>query len=129
MRWRPGEADFDNHVRVWDVDTGAELRKFEGHTARVTGVAFAPDGRTLVSGSHDGTVRIWDVEHGVQLRVLATPGDEVTSLALAADGRVMIAGAGDHWGEYRDSRNQGLLTLWNIETGVLLRRFEALDLR
>ncbi|WP_269323477.1 WD40 repeat domain-containing protein [Mycobacterium paragordonae] len=30
-----------------------------GHTADVTGVAFSPDGSSLVSGSEDGTVRLW----------------------------------------------------------------------
>ena len=53
---------------VWDVESGAELRKFEGHTNWVTSVSFSGDGKQVVSGSEDNTVRVWDVESGAELR-------------------------------------------------------------
>jgi WD40 repeat protein len=31
----------------------------DGHTNGVTGVAFSPDGNTIVSGSTDDTLRLW----------------------------------------------------------------------
>jgi WD40 repeat protein len=34
----------------------------QGHTAGVLGVAFAPDGKRIGSGSEDGTVRVWEGE-------------------------------------------------------------------
>src|SRR5262249_38526602 len=40
----------DSSVRLWDVQTGQELRRFEGHKRQVLTVAFAPDGRRAVSG-------------------------------------------------------------------------------
>src|SRR5205823_4616760 len=36
----------DCTVRLWDVATGTELRRFEGHTGVVFRVLFSPDGRT-----------------------------------------------------------------------------------
>jgi RNA polymerase sigma factor (sigma-70 family) len=49
----------DRAVRVWEVATGAELLHLEGHEARVTGVAFGPDGRTVLSCSDDLTALLW----------------------------------------------------------------------
>jgi WD40 repeat protein len=49
----------DGVVRVWDAESGKELRKYEGHTDRVYSVAFFPDGQRIASASKDGTVRIW----------------------------------------------------------------------
>jgi WD40 repeat protein len=50
---------FDPDVRVWDAASGKELRKYQGHTAGVTSVAFFPDGKRIASASSDGTPRIW----------------------------------------------------------------------
>ena len=46
---------------LWEMATGKERGRFEGHRADVNSVAFAPDGRTLVSGSGDTTALVWDV--------------------------------------------------------------------
>jgi WD40 repeat protein len=55
----------DRAVRVWEAATGAELICLEGHEARVTGVAFGPDGRTVLSCSHDLTALLWDLRPAV----------------------------------------------------------------
>jgi WD40 repeat protein len=48
-------------VRVLDVVKGQAARTFAGHQGMLTCIAYAPDGRTLISGSDDGTALVWDV--------------------------------------------------------------------
>lgn len=54
-------VDRQSRLQLWDLATGRELRRFEGHLASVNVVAFKPDGRSLVSGGEDGMAFVWDL--------------------------------------------------------------------
>ena len=72
-------------------ESGAELRKFEGHTSSVYSVAFS--GKQVVSGSADNTVRLWDVESGAELRKFEGHTKYVTSVAFS--GKQVASGSQD----------------------------------
>ena len=40
-------------MALWDLESGKQLQVFKGHSEWVTSVSFFPDGRHLISGSHD----------------------------------------------------------------------------
>src|SRR5262249_45908583 len=65
-----GEPDgHDPAIRIWDVKTGKEVRRLEGHTAGVWGVAFSPaDPKRILSCSENGTLRLWNAETGAELK-------------------------------------------------------------
>ncbi len=93
---------------------GAELRRFEGHTDRVTSIAVLPDGCRALSASWDRTLRLWDIETGAELRRFEGHTDRVTSVAVLPDGCRALSASRDR-----------TLRLWDIETGDELRRFEG----
>lgn len=49
-------------------------------------VAFSPDGKLVVLGSHDNTVRVWDVVTGAELQTLKGHLGPVWSVAFSPDG-------------------------------------------
>jgi WD40 repeat protein len=90
---------------VWDALTGAELSVLKGHTGAVLGVAFGPDGRTVVSGGYDKTVRVWELPpplplpremrsiklpNAARVHHIALHPDERTLAATSSDGRVYL---------------------------------------
>ncbi len=83
-------AGDDGTLRLWDAQTGQEVRKFKGHVSKVTGLAVSADGRRLLSSDKD-TARLWDVESGKEVNGLALPADanpEDSLIALGfAEGR------------------------------------------
>jgi WD40 repeat protein len=54
-------ASFDGIIRLWEVNSGAELGRFKVHNPWVTDVAFSPSGEFAVSGGGDHVVRIWNL--------------------------------------------------------------------
>ncbi|HSQ55874.1 MAG TPA: hypothetical protein VLM40_09010, partial [Gemmata sp.] len=47
-------------IRFWDMRTGKELTRIEGHESDITSLAFSPDGKKFVCGLHAGTALIWE---------------------------------------------------------------------
>ena len=58
----------------------------------VRSVAVSPDGRHIVSGSHDSRVAVWDLESGARLHVLSGHRDWVRSVATSGDGLHIVSG-------------------------------------
>jgi WD40 repeat protein len=72
---------------------GAITRTLEGHTFRVNGVAYSPEGLLLASGSKDGTLRLWGTSNGLVLRVLENPQGPVTTVTFSSDGGLIATGS------------------------------------
>ncbi len=108
--WDANGKPLDVGMRLWDVETGQELRRFEGHTHSVWSVALSPDGRHAVSGSLDGTIRLWDVEGGKELRRFSE-GGHVSSVAFSPDGHRFLSANGTEF------------CLWDVATWKPLQRF------
>jgi RNA polymerase sigma factor (sigma-70 family) len=51
----------DYSVWIYETVTGGLIRKLPGHSRWINDLAFAPDGRRLVSVGHDQTGLVWDV--------------------------------------------------------------------
>lgn len=78
-----------NSVLVRSLKDGSEVKKLDGHTGAVTGVALTADGASVVSGSADQTVRIWSLESGAQTRQIQT-ASPIHDICLSADGKLVV---------------------------------------
>jgi hypothetical protein len=61
----------------------------------VEAVAFAPDGRTVATGSWDRTVRLWDVASGSQLHKLIGHNGGIKCVAFSPNGEILASGGGE----------------------------------
>jgi len=102
----------DGKIHVWEPKANWAARVFAGHTGPVVGVAFTPDGKTLISAGHDGTVRLWDVASGQAQKVLPPGGGggPLTNLSLSADGS-SVATVGE----------DGMVRVWRVASGEVIQ--------
>ena len=85
----------DRVIRLWDFDSGEELKTFRGHQGGVSSVLFAADGQHLLSGGMDKTVRFWDIATGKEMLVFEGHTETVNSVALSPNGRQALSGSAD----------------------------------
>lgn len=114
----------DRTVRLWDAETGSEIRRFVGHQRPITDVDFSPDGRRLVSGSSEPmaaepgdeySVRIWDASTGSEIQRISAY-KYLTNVDFSPDGRYVLA-TGAPGPEAPDNQGQATVTIWDAHTG------------
>jgi serine/threonine protein kinase/WD40 repeat protein len=108
----PRSGRGETKIRLWNLADASQKREFDGHTASVTQVAFAADGKRLFSASvQDGTLRVWsnddDKEAGKELHKIETgkAPAQMTCATFWPGGRALTGHA------------DGSVVLWDLETG------------
>lgn len=86
-------------IRLFDVVAIRMVRKFEGHTDRVTDCCFSEDGKWLLSASMDGTLRLWDVILARQIDAISVDVS-ITALSLSPNMDVLATTHVDQNGVY-----------------------------
>ncbi|EXC12813.1 Uncharacterized WD repeat-containing protein [Morus notabilis] len=86
-------------IRLFDVVALRMVRKFKGHTDRVTDMCFSEDGKWLLSSSMDGTLRIWDVILARQIDAIRVDVS-ITALALSPNMDILATTHVDQNGVY-----------------------------
>lgn len=102
----------DKTARLWEAETGKEVRQFVGHSDGLSSVAFSADGKYVLTGSSDKTARLWETATGKEVRRFVTHSDIVFSVAFSADGKYLLTGD-----------LGGTVQLWETATGKQLRQF------
>jgi WD40 repeat protein len=109
----------DGELFIWNTINNTVQYTLTRHQVEIRRVAFAPDGRQLVSADESGKVLLWDVDSGMLLRELQGHRDYVGSLAFSADGLLLASGS---CGQRRADRScsQGEIRVWRLVDGQQL---------
>jgi len=118
-------AGYDHAVRLWDVATGKELRRFTSESVEaITNksarwfhcLAFSPDGKQLACGEYfepaqDKLIRIWDVATGKVLSEVNGHIGGTPAIAYSPDGATLASGGRDGMIFFRDQAGRVKLAL------------------
>jgi WD40 repeat protein len=112
----PGKGTHYWDIHLWDAATGKELRRWSDGIARITALAFSPDGKTLACGGENRHLRFWDVGSGKELSPFSAliAGE---SVAFSPDGK-LLAAAGS-----TPEASKCSVGLWELATRKRLPQF------
>lgn len=107
----------DQLIRLWDLATGMPIRTLEKHRLPIAGLAFSPDGESLVSVASNnerpdlgGEFRIWDVRSGTRRFAKSLPGSPLFAVAFDPKGSRFVVG-----GATRAARGiTGVAYVWDL---------------
>jgi WD40 repeat protein len=110
-------ASDDTTLRVWNVDTGEELRRINTGGIISGSIALSPDEKLVAVGNMGSEgFNLWDVESGEKVRTFE--GDSVRApvyVAFSADGRRILSTS---YGDF-------MARVWDVETGEQISQFQV----
>ncbi|HEY6952269.1 MAG TPA: WD40 repeat domain-containing protein, partial [Bacteroidota bacterium] len=131
----------DTTVKLWDIASGKEIRRFIGNTSGIRAIVVSPDGRYVVCGSRDnivttvdslnpdGTVyesqqvraksagnaiTAWEIATGRIIRQFNHARGWVETLAMSPDGKFILSG------DFEDR-----VRMWDVASGREIKSFET----
>jgi prepilin-type processing-associated H-X9-DG protein len=85
---------YDRTIRLWNAESGKEIKALTGHGNYATSLAFAPDGKTLASGSME--LKLWNMWARSEMITIFDETSFWYQLAFSADGQTLV-GANDDY--------------------------------
>jgi WD40 repeat protein/energy-coupling factor transporter ATP-binding protein EcfA2 len=118
----PLEDCLRGEVRLWDAATRQLVAQLKDTPAKVTSLAYSPDGKILATGScaqldgatigsncEQGEIRLWNPDTRQLIsQPLTAHRDSVKLLAFSPDGKIMASSGGDN------------IILWDIDARQML---------
>jgi WD40 repeat protein len=90
-------------IRLWDLETGAQLQAFELAVDVVFQVAISPDGRTALVATNEPFVRVWDLHSWQEVGRLEGHAAGVPGIEFTPDGQRAVSASVD-----------GTVILWDV---------------
>jgi WD40 repeat protein len=110
---------YDGRLIWWPTaaEKSDQIRKIDAHTGWLRCVSVSPDGRRIATGGNDNLVKLWNAADGKLICDLSGHGSHVYSVLFHSDGKSLLSG-----------ELMGKVHQWEVESGKLLRTFDAADL-
>ncbi|MGF1460718.1 MAG: protein kinase [Leptolyngbyaceae cyanobacterium] len=103
-------GSLDDTIKIWDLQTGAEMTTLQGHPRGVNDLRISTKGQVLVSCGDDGTVKVWNLSARRLIHTLEGHARDVTSVTIGHKGWTLASGSKDK-----------TIKLWKMDKGTALK--------
>ena len=110
-----GSVEGRYRIRIWDADTGQQVREFDAHgVIPDLRAAWTDEGLRWITEDEEKTVRVWE-EGGDEPLFTLRPDYYLRAVWLSPSGSYLASSNLDH----------GLVQIWNIQEGQLVQTLDA----
>jgi serine/threonine protein kinase len=121
----------DKRVQVWQPfkDTGGffgTLRLsprgqfvYHGHSGRVNGLAWSPNGQRIASVSYDKSIQVWDSSNGKKFIIYRNTSSGLNTISWSPDGRYLASGGNDKMVQVWDAITRNNIFTYRGHTGYI----------
>lgn len=113
-------GSMDGSVRLWELNSGSEVRRFSGHKGAVQALAFSNDLQLIASSGMDGLAKVWNIKNGKEIWRL----DPYTSEDRKYSQCSIYAVAFSNNRNYFAFGYPGIVHLYDTNSRKLLRKYE-----
>ncbi len=110
----PAMLSQDTSIRLWDLESGAQINSAEIPVDVIFQVAITPDGRTGLLASNEPFVRLWDLENWREIGRLEGHEGWIPGIDISPDGDHALTCSVD-----------GTLILWDLDTLEAIHRLDG----
>ncbi len=109
-------ASDDHVIKMWDVNTGIDVKSYTGHQAGVKCIEISKDGRSMISGDADGKIIVWSLNGDpVPKKIIEGHTKVVNVIKYMPDQKSFLSGSSDK-----------LIKQWDSNTYSLLKTIEGM---
>ncbi|VEN50255.1 unnamed protein product, partial [Callosobruchus maculatus] len=107
-------SSLDSSMRIWDLEKGEKITNIDVGPLDLWTVAFSPDDKYIISGSHAGLITSYSVETTKAEHTFGSRGKFTLSIAYSPDGRYIASGAID-----------GIINIFDVHSNKLWHALEG----
>lgn len=112
-----GLESWDVGIYVWDMNTGEQIYRLDGHEGWNATLAASHDNRYLaVGGTLNPIIGIWDLSTGERIHTLEGHQEYISGIVFGHDDQTLYSTSGD-----------GVLLQWDLTSGILIKEIMRVD--
>ncbi|MBF0266068.1 MAG: caspase family protein [Gammaproteobacteria bacterium] len=104
----------DQTLRVWEVATGREIKRYRVNSDQVKDLAISPNGYWIATGGKDKTMKLWDSATGKKIQIFTGHKRQVNALTFSHNGEHLISAGNDK-----------IIKVWDTKTAKLIKQYRG----
>jgi WD40 repeat protein len=121
LSWAPDSRRLvsaqSNQIRVWDAETGRQIRLRESPVHSIQAVTWSPDGTRIAVAGDGPRILLWNVEANRDTMLSSGHKAFIQSLAWDTTNRLLASSDEDGWLRLQDTHQEKEIAAWRGHSG------------